>query len=1148
MENIAQHIAPLFKNPGFSKNLIKDSINLIKKPVAVFRVEDGTHGYYPNEQFLEFLEQAGINRSQSSEKIINELGESARDRILRCIQDQAIESPPSTGYSTTKTNKDFEFQLFTISHKRKICYVIFACQHTEKKTDVHENIFRDLFKHAPDMILISNNEGRYIEANIEACKKFGFSYDQFLNLGVKDIFVSSVPYKNKSTDSKNDFTSKWDAFKKDGSEFGVARCLDSNNNIISLEYHAIANFIPGYHLSVMRDVDHINNFYKSLRSKDLNFVNLLSMFPDYFLFMNMEMKLTEFFTASGKQLFKNTSLEKGMGLSELFSEEVQEKINQNIPLADKNRSYISFEYRHHTDCQEKTVKLTMGFFSEYEIILVIQDVTEETIRRKNLEKAQSKLTVLLTNSLESTMMFNEDYKLIGFNSNANQNAKNIFGKELREGTSVFDFVIERDRKTFLENSERAFRGEKVYVERTFTDHDGKVLWFGFSYQLIPLDQIREKCVILNVLNVTQRKHVEAAILENEKKYRLLFDLSPMGVGIVSSEGALEEINQKFLDILGSPSNEETLKINVLQFPSLRKSKFSSTFRKVLKENRSISNFQKHTSKWGKTVFIKFHISPLSYRNGKVEKLQVILEDYTGLHKTEMALKTSESRYRDIFENAHIGIFQTTLDGTFLSANTMQAKIFGFENIKRLMEISDDTVLYADPKDKQKFLKILERDGTVENFEYKIVKPNGETGWINTTARLVRKMNQCIIEGFNQDITDAKEKSEYHKALEVREKTSKLKDQFLANMSHEIRTPVTGILGMSEVLSETSLDSDQQNYLQVIRDSSSILLDLINDILDLAKIEAGKLELFPERFDLREFMKKISSMFEHQFIKKNVQFHISIHEDVPEFFVTDTRRLKQVLINLLGNALKFTDTGYVSVKISKLEDNAGNQVPSLLFRVRDTGAGISENYQKQIFEKFEQITDNYVKQAVGTGLGLPITKELVKLLGGEIGLESKPGEGSLFWFSVASQKETHQGVNEFTSAEVSKTNQTFTGSVLVVEDKKTNQLVVKLMLTRMGCDVTIVSNGQQAADTFDPYKFDLVLMDIFMPVMDGFTALRTIREKHGNSTPVIALSANTMEGVNKDFIEAGFDDFVSKPYTKAQLRAVLTKWLKNKPIS
>lgn len=371
--------------------------------------------------------------------------------------------------------------------------------------------------------------------------------------------------------------------------------------------------------------------------------------------------------------------------------------------------------------------------------------------------------------------------------------------------------------------------------------------------------------------------------------------------------------------------------------------------------------------------------------------------------------------------------------------------------------------------------------------------------------------------------------------------------FLANMSHEIRTPMNAILGFSNLLAEEDLTRKQKVFVSTIRDSSTNLIALINDILDFSKIEAGQLDIEKSDCLLGKLLHSLEAMMKALSDDKPIDFQIIVHREVPAQIYTDPNRLLQCLINLVSNAIKFTDQGHVYLKISLHEDNNKSFVR---FDIEDTGIGIPKDRQKAIFESFTQADGSTTRKYGGTGLGLTVTKQLVKLLGGELRLTSDPGKGSVFSIVLPTGVDItdkpllnrniaidHKGDGP------PKTDTTmFSGKVLVAEDVKVNQILMKLMLSKLGVDVTIAENGIQALQKASSESYDLVFMDMQMPEMNGYEATRALKQQGYKTTPIVALTANAMEGDKEKCLEAGCDGYLSKPIERQALSCILAKHL------
>ncbi len=651
----------------------------------------------------------------------------------------------------------------------------------------------------------------------------------------------------------------------------------------------------------------------------------------------------------------------------------------------------------------------------------------------------------------------------------------------------------------------------------------------------------------------------------------------------------------------------------------------------------------------------------------ISALQLYKErrDITQRQHAEQALRESEARFRGLFENVNEGIYQVSLEGKIIAANSALVSMLGFDSEEDLRSVEFVQDHYFHPGVRRTCIDLLEQQGLLRNKEVVLRRKDGTPIVVLDNARIVRDSSghTRYYEGTLIDITDRKKfEQELANARDEAIHASHLKSRFLANVSHEIRTPMNGIIGMTNLLLDTDLSPEQREFATSVRRSSSFLLDIINDILDFSKIEAGKLELENVEFRLRPSVEEVLELLADIAESRGLELICNIQDDLPDRLSGDPGRLRQVLMNLVGNALKFTERGEVAVNI-RVKQVSGTRV-TLLFEVMDTGIGITPAQMSRIFEPFHQGDGSTTRRYGGTGLGLSISRRIVEMMGGKISVFSIPGRGSTFSFDASFQFQssshppltndavrgkrvtivedsagasrvleehlrgwdmhvtTFREVRAFQESQpqadfllidcqmpgvdadliahvrvpiILMTNygqrklpcaatdpnilgvltkpirsdllkNLFCGVVrvpsspsqvilpesqpcaplriLVAEDNMINQRVARKMVERLGYTADVVANGVEVMDAIRAGGYSLVLMDCQMPEMDGFEATAAIREeeKKGHRIPIVAMTAHAMKGDRDRCLQAGMDDYISKPIRSDELAAILDRWI------
>jgi PAS domain S-box-containing protein len=516
-----------------------------------------------------------------------------------------------------------------------------------------------------------------------------------------------------------------------------------------------------------------------------------------------------------------------------------------------------------------------------------------------------------------------------------------------------------------------------------------------------------------------------------------------------------------------------------------------------------------------------------------------LEQMSGT--TDKLIINRETKFKGIIDNFRLGLLEVEPNGTIIRANEAFCEMSGFSCEE--LQGKDGGIILLDEieRERMKVRHASRSEGEEDVYELRVFNKAKETRyWLVSAAPLLGddgNVHGSI--GIHWDITQMKEMEfELKEAKRKAEESSKAKAMFLANMSHEIRTPLNGIVGMAEQLAQSQLDADQRYFTDIMRSASSTLLSIINDVLDISKIESGKFSIETISFSLNKTIRQTLSIFEEKAKVSGISLDIDLMDDRGTMHLGDPHRLSQVLFNIVGNAIKFTHSGYVRVT-SQLA-RGENDICSVSFSIQDTGVGMDMAYLTKVFEAFSQEDASITRKFGGSGLGLSIARSIVQIMGGTIQIESEKGKGTRVDIHIPmriSNDKTKQEIVEMTDLQKSLKGL----RVLAVEDNELNRMVLQVILKKCEVVLSIAHNGQEAIDLIQEKEFDIILMDVQMPIVDGLEATKYIREELKSSTPIIGLSANAMREEVEICKQAGMNDYLVKPYSERALVEVMRKW-------
>ncbi len=819
-------------------------------------------------------------------------------------------------------------------------------------------------------------------------------------------------------------------------------------------------------------------------------------------------------------------------------------------------------------------------------IEILSDFTERKLAEDALKESERKLADIIDFLPDATFVVDRQGRVITWNkaieAMTGLSAEAMLGKADYEYALAF-YGVRRPMLVDLALSgspeaaayyPAAVRHGDTLITEAFTDClPGGSMWCFAAAQPLFDSQGEVVGAIETIRDITDRKRAEEALRQSQQRFSAIVELLPDACIVIDRDGRVTTWN-KAVEVMTGVSAEHMIgkgdheyaipfygdrRPLLIDLVGLPDEEFEATYA-ALKREHGVLIAETYLPLGGRGAYLLGRASALLDSNGQYDGAIEILNDFTVRKRAEDALKESERKLAEIIDFLPDATFVVDRQGrvitwnkaieamTGLSAEAMLGRgdyeyAIPFYGVRRPMLV--DLALSGDPEVAAHYPAVVRHGDTLITEVFTDLLPGGPM-WCFVAAQPLFDSQGEVVGAIEtiRDITHRKRtEEELHRAKEAADAANRAKSTFLANMSHEIRTPMNAILGFTQLMQrDASLTRDQHQRLETIARSGEHLLDLINDVLEMSKIEAGRTALNTTAFDLHALLDDLEMMFRVRTDAKGLLLCVERIGDVPRHVTADQGKVRQVLVNLLGNAVKFTDQGGVALRARVYEAELGTL--RLVSEVEDTGPGIDEDDLGRLFEYFEQTASG--QQAGGTGLGLAISREFARLMGGDITVTSQAGQGSVFRFEavVREAEEAAQTEETATRGQVVglKPGQP-TYRLLVVDDKEENRLLLTQMLGIVGFETREAKDGQQALAQFEAWRPDLVLMDLRMPVMDGYEAIRRLREMEGGrATPIIAVTASAFEEDRQRVLASGADDFIGKPYREHALLAKISQCL------
>ncbi|MDW8802817.1 PAS domain S-box protein [Clostridium sp. A1-XYC3] len=761
------------------------------------------------------------------------------------------------------------------------------------------------------------------------------------------------------------------------------------------------------------------------------------------------------------------------------------------------------------------------------------------LEKNDCMKKALQLSSIVNSSEDSIIATTLEGKIISWNKASEKiygyTERKMLGKEI----SALDIWGSKERLSELLDT--------ISLGKEIKSHEVKILNKDNEEIFLSLSITPIKDHIGNIIgacsigrNITENKKLNQELYNSEKKFRSIYEQSPIGIELFDANGQALAANKSFCDMFKIDHISDFKSDNFFESPFISEKAKSMVRNK--KNSRITCKYNlkdRSNSQTNKSGIYYFDIltTPILNEQGELASILSQVEDITKIKNVEKKVRNFTNLSDDVF-------CILSFDGDFLEVSPGLQKVLGWRKSEFIYKNFRDFVHQEDIEYSIDCSINLLKTGR-KVFRNRYICKDGSYKWIEWNSFVVKE--DMLIYSIGRDITKRMEdEEELRKAKIAAEEANSSKSNFLANMSHEIRTPINGIMGMTDLTLMTELNEEQREYLNMVKTSSQHLLDLINDILDISKIESGKFNIDLVPFNLQEKINKIGKNFSLLASKKFIEVLYFIDPRLTDInIIGDPIRLSQILMNLLNNALKFTEKGSIILCVKKIESSKAKI--RVQFSVSDTGIGIAEDKMNKLFKTFSQVDDSYTKKYGGTGLGLAISKQLANMMNGDMWVTSKKDEGSCFYFTAEflTTNDSTDCTLDITELGPNINVDNYSKTILIVEDNEINQQFISTLLYKKGYNYLNAFNGIEALKILDNQVVDLILMDIQMPELNGLNTTKAIRDyekltkKH---IPIIAMTAYAMVGDKEKFLNSGMDDYISKPIDFKTLYSLLKKHL------